>query len=107
MAAKKRRGRARPSAQLNQPVDDFSAQQGRWLAVIGRCLAYLCLQNSQVKSEKYLTTKAAFLEGLGLTRDEAAKLLGTTAESLRVLSYKESRQRKQGNVKTSQKARTE
>jgi hypothetical protein len=54
--------------------------------VIGRSLAFLCLQNSEAKNRTVLE-KAEFLSALGLPFADAAKMLGSTAESLRVLSY--------------------
>jgi hypothetical protein len=54
--------------------------------VIARSLAFLCLQNTSVKDGTVLE-KAEFLNGLGLPFSDAAEMLGTTAESLRVLAY--------------------
>jgi len=54
--------------------------------VIARSLAFLCLQNTPAKDGTVLQ-KAEFLSGLGLPFGEAAAMLGTTAESLRVLAY--------------------
>jgi hypothetical protein len=49
--------------------------------LIGKALAYLCLQVGDLKN-KNLADKAAFLESLGLDRKEAAGMLGTTAASI-------------------------
>lgn len=54
-----------------------------WSAVTARCLAYLCLQHSDVQ-DKGLFERATFLMNLGLPRFDAAALLGSTDESLRV-----------------------
>ncbi len=54
--------------------------------VIARSLAFLCLQNTSAK-DGTLLEKAEFLNGHGLPSSDAAGMLGTTAESLRVLSY--------------------
>lgn len=54
-----------------------------WSAVTARCLAYLCLQQSGA-AEKGLFERATFLMKLGLPRSDAAALLGSTDESLRV-----------------------
>lgn len=54
--------------------------------VIARSLAFLCLQNTSVKGGSVLE-KAEFLSALGLPFADAAKMLGSTAESLRVMSY--------------------
>ena len=63
--------------------------------VIGRSLAFLCLQNSEAKSRTTLE-KAEFLSGLGVPFADAAKMLGSTAESLRVLTYKKGKKPKGG-----------
>jgi hypothetical protein len=55
-----------------------------WSAVTARCLAYLCLQQSDV-AEKGLVEQATFLMNLGLPRSDAAALLGSTDDSLRVM----------------------
>lgn len=54
-----------------------------WSAVTARCLAYLCLQHSEVQ-DKGLFERATFLMNLGLPRSDAAVLLGSTDDSLRV-----------------------
>lgn len=64
------------------PNGDDSGVQ--WQAVIGRCLAYLCLQNSEFKNDN-LIPKAKFLEGMGLSRADAAGILNTTPASLNEL----------------------
>jgi hypothetical protein len=52
-----------------------------WLAVIGRSLAFLCLSEADLR-DKELLPQAKFLEGLGLSRNDAAQMLGTTTNSL-------------------------
>ena len=52
-----------------------------WLAVIGRSLAFLCLAKADLR-DKDLATQGKFLESLGLSRKEAAALLGTSRASL-------------------------
>lgn len=54
-----------------------------WLAVIGRAQAYLALNSSSV-NEGTVLERAKFLMTLGLTRSEAAGLLGSSDDSLRV-----------------------
>ena len=63
-----------------------------WLAIIGRALAFLCLAEADLR-DKDLATQARFLEGLGLSRRDAAGLLGTTEASLRVLFNRAKRQK--------------
>ena len=62
----------------------------RWLAVIARALAFLCLDSADLK-DKGLLPKAKLLETFGLNRQEAAKLLGTTSGSLNELFSRERR----------------
>lgn len=52
-----------------------------WTAVIGKALAFLCLQQPGL-SEQGMGAQAIFLESLGLPRADIAALLGTTAASL-------------------------
>lgn len=55
---------------------------GGWLAVIGKSLAYLCLQKEAGEQGLNLQQKAQFLEGLGVGRSEVAAMLGTSAASI-------------------------
>jgi len=59
-------------------------QQTDWMAVIGRSLAFHCLSEADLR-DKDLASQADLLQALGLSRADAAKLLGTSADSLRVL----------------------
>jgi hypothetical protein len=56
-----------------------------WLAVIGKSLAYLCLKQAE-KSEPTkmagIMPKVNFLKGLGLSQAEAAKAVGSSADSV-------------------------
>ena len=54
-----------------------------WTEVIAKTLAYLVV-NSAGQKDKKVTEKATFLMGLGLPRKDAAAVLGSTDESLRV-----------------------
>ena len=56
-----------------------------WSAVTARCLAYLCLKNSQW-ADKSLLEQAQFLEKLGLPLEDRAGVVGSTPASLRELS---------------------
>ena len=56
-----------------------------WLGVIARSLAFLCLDKADLRSEK-VGLQAEFLESLGLHRRDAARLLNTSEDSLRVLA---------------------
>jgi hypothetical protein len=63
-----------------------------WTAVIARCLAFLCLDKADLRTEK-VGVQAQFLERLGLQREDAAKILNTSSESLRVLARREKSKR--------------
>jgi hypothetical protein len=62
-------------------VEANNSQSNEWLAVIGRSLAFLCLAQADLRS-KDLATQGQFLEKLGVSRKEAAALLGTSYASL-------------------------
>jgi hypothetical protein len=62
-----------------------TTEDENWFAIIARCLAFLCLDKANLRTEK-IGTQAQFLERLGLQRDDAARILNTSGESLRVLA---------------------
>jgi hypothetical protein len=56
-----------------------------WLAVIGRCLAYLCLEEAKRREPAKFNTvpkKVEFLRGMGLPKDAAAYAAGSTPASV-------------------------
>jgi hypothetical protein len=58
----------------------------RWLEIISKSLAYICIQHASQNEAKRipdLPSKVKFLEELGLTTKDAATLLGTTANSVK------------------------
>ena len=62
-----------------------NAQEVNWSAVIARCLAYLCLKNSDYgTATKH--EQAAFLGKLGLPLCERAGVVGSTPGSMRELA---------------------
>ncbi|WP_156380790.1 hypothetical protein [Pseudolabrys sp. Root1462] len=59
---------------------------GQWLEIIGKALAYLCVQQVAINDPKRVpdvVAKVQFLEGIGLATSDAAALLGTTANSVK------------------------
>ena len=60
-------------------------QDVNWDAVIARCLAYLCLKNSEYRDKDKLE-QAQFLAKLGLPLDDRAGVTGSTSGSLRELA---------------------
>jgi hypothetical protein len=76
-------------------------ERSDWQAVIAKALAYLCINNTEMKAE-LLGTKAKFLKGLGLSTADAAGILNTTPASL----YELDRQaRRKKGAKSGQKKR--
>ena len=71
-----------------------------WLAVIGRALSFLCLHVADLR-DKELSVQATILEGLGMSRREAAKMLGTSEDSLRVLIARKGKGGHRGRKKKS------
>jgi hypothetical protein len=55
-----------------------------WAAVAARAQAYQAMHLAGL-NEKTVTEKAQFLMALGITRTEAAALLGSSDDSLRIL----------------------
>lgn len=64
-------------------MEQSNERDVEWLGVIGRALAFLCLK--QGGPSENLAEQSLFLERLGLSRKEAASLLGTSTSSLSVL----------------------
>jgi hypothetical protein len=69
--------------------------ESQWLEVIGKALAYLCVQQvAQNEPERVgnLLAKVKFLEGIGMPKADAALLLGSTANSVAVLESRKKRE---------------
>jgi hypothetical protein len=54
-----------------------------WTSVVAKALAFLCLHQADLRKES-IATQAKFLTGLGLSNTDAAGILGTTSETVRV-----------------------
>ena len=61
----------------------MSTEETDWEAVAAKSLAILALSKSDL-ADKTIAERGEFLIGLGISRPEAAALLGTTDDSLRV-----------------------
>jgi hypothetical protein len=73
-----------------------------WLSVIGKALAYLCIQHvSQNNPERVgsLLDKVKFLEAIGVPRGDAASILGTTAASVATLKSRKKKGASSGRKK--------
>lgn len=79
------------------------ADEFDWVPFIGHCVAILCLRATDM-AERPLLDRAEYLMGLGLPRREAAAVLGSTDESLRVGFAK--RAKRGAGAKTAPKADT-
>jgi hypothetical protein len=76
------------------------AEETNWLSVIGRALAFVCLSQGDLR-DKSLAAQGEFLEALGMSRREAAWMLGTTEETLRtnINRARKSKGRRRGQAK--------
>lgn len=79
------------SREVSQLNDQDTYQ--KWIPVVARSLAYLCVQVGELK-DKSLADKAAFLEAAGVDREDVAGMLGTTYGSISVLLSKAKRKKK-------------
>jgi hypothetical protein len=70
-----------------------------WPAFAGRALAYLCLDAADMESATVLE-RAEFLMNLGLPRKEAAVVVGSSDESLRVLARQKAKRAGIGRKET-------
>jgi hypothetical protein len=73
-------------------------EEARWIPVIAKSLAVLAMHRSELGNSE-LMIKAEFLEGLGVPRSDVAEMLGTTADSLRVMSARKKKGGKGGKGK--------
>ena len=62
-------------------------EENTWFSIIGKSLAYICLHLADLKDEG-LAEQGKFLKQLGLSRRDAAGLLNTTEEALRVTEHR-------------------
>jgi hypothetical protein len=69
----------------------------QWLAVIGKALAFQCLSQAEMR-DKDLLSQSLFLEAFGISRVDAAKMLGTTTNSLGNLARRAARRKGRGNA---------
>jgi hypothetical protein len=75
-----------------------------WLAVIGRALSYLCLEQARKESPKKFDTvqkKVDFLVDMGLPKDAAAYVAGSSPASVAELA----RRAKNGGSRGAKKGR--
>ena len=81
---------------------DVESAEGKWLPVIGRSLAYLCLKAEAGEDDgRSLQQRATLLEALGLSRADTASMLGTTVASITELHHQARKKRsvKRGSEK--------
>jgi hypothetical protein len=79
--------------------DDAASAEATWLPVIGRTLAFLCMQAvDEQKKFASVLERVDFLEGLGLPPADAARAAGSSKASVDELR-RLARNRKAGNGK--------
>jgi hypothetical protein len=69
--------------------------ESKWDSVIARALCFISLSAGDLR-DKPLSRQAKHLEALGLTRKEAAGVLGTSADSITELYRQQKKSRKRG-----------
>lgn len=87
---------------------DDASDYATWLPVIGRSLAYLCLQEARKHEPtkfKEVLARVDFLEALGLPPKDAAETAGSTAESVRVAKFNRNKAKKNGKKSKARGAR--
>lgn len=78
----------------------------QWLQLIGKALAYLCLQEiakNEPKRVPDIPAKVRFLESLGMPTNDAAEILGTTANSVKTNLRARAKRKGTASVKTRKK----
>ena len=73
--------------------------EASWIEVIGKALAYLCVQHvAQNEPDRVgdLLGKVKFLEGIGVPKNDAAYLLGSTPASVATLSSRKNKRSASG-----------
>ena len=86
------------------PNDNNSTRaQEAALTVIARSLAFLCLHVAELRG-KEVVPQATLLESLGISRADAATLLNTTPETIRVGLH--NARKKQGGKRGTKKKRS-
>lgn len=73
-------------------------EEAQWLSVIAKSLAVLAMHRSELGNSE-MGVQAEFLEGLGLPRSDVAQMLGTSADSLRVMMSRKKKGGKRGKGK--------
>jgi hypothetical protein len=88
-------------------VADKKDPEAIWLPVIGKALAYICLNHAIEKEpKKYrgVLAKVKFLQSLGISRDDAAHAIGSSPASVQVMISKtKGRKNRNGATKTTKK----
>jgi hypothetical protein len=73
-----------------------------WISVIGKALAYLCVQHVAENDPGRvgnLLAKVKFLEGIGVPKADAALILGSSANSVSVLQSRKKKGASHGKAK--------
>jgi transposase len=65
-------------------MGDEDVEGTRWAEVLAKATAMVALQNAKIENR---LEQAKFLQGLGVTQPEAARMLGVSATTLRSLKH--------------------
>lgn len=86
--------------------DDAGSAEAMWLPVIGRTLAYLCMQEAE-RAKKFdgVIDRVDFLEALGLPPADAASAAGSSKASVDELRRRQRNNRKTNGKKATKKKR--
>jgi hypothetical protein len=87
-------------------TDVVPLKEGPWLAVIGKSLAFLCLDRARERNPerfKDVLARVEFLQTLGLSEKEAAQAVGTSIQSVRELRRHHGRKKASKNGKAKKK----
>ncbi len=86
---------------MAKTINRDPAEGDRWDAVSARALCFLCLTAADLRDQG-IVPQAKLLEGLGLSRKEAATMLGTTPSSITELN-RQAKHRKGGRSNNGKK----
>ena len=89
-------------------ADTLPADATPWLAVIGKSLAFLCLEQARARDVKRfedVLPKVDFLMGLGLSEKDAAEAAGSNHKSVRDLRAYHAKKKERASGKAKKKTR--
>jgi hypothetical protein len=86
--------------------DDGASAESKWLPVIARSLAYLCMKEAdRTKTFENVLDRVAFLQALGLPLSDAAEAAGSSKASVEELRRRQRNRKANGKKGTKKKRR--